>query len=789
MSQVSNIHPFPDHNIDPKKKDREWILKFAKACWNDFSTRVPQAMFFHAASKYSVVRQYAMGQQSVNKYKPMLRVDEANNDAWMNIDWSVLPILPKFRRSILSKLNKVDYNIWCQAVDQLARDETGEYFSKVIAKIMLREAIMQTDPSLMEVAPVAPEPGEPQDLEELAIQASGNWKHQMAIEAEQGIKLVFEQNDMRELRKLVRKDMVDLGVGGYKEYIENGAVKIRKIFPKNFFTSYCRRPDFKDALYMGEVTEITFGELKQAAGNQFTAQEYEEIAKKCMGKWQNPRAVPSDSIGFQNNYDNLRVRVIDLEFYSVNDLYYEERKNKHGNTVLGRAEYKTKGHGAKQVHKVAAQVIYQAKWILDTNYMYDYGLQTDMKRAKSSMTDTSFSYHVYAADFEEMQATSLMEQCIPIADRIQIAWYKLQNVINQARPKGIMIEIGALEDIPLGKNGKKFTPLEVLDMYDKRGDLVYRKIDAQGRQSNYRPIEELENGLGKDAIVFYDIIQRDIQMLRDILGFNEMTDGSTPDSRTLTTVAQMAYEGTNNALGVIVEADRYLLEDLAKSVVLRLQDVVAHGKAEGYVRSLGDNTIRFITLSPKLALHEFGIMLRDKPTDEQKQRMLLRLEEYKRAGLLEPEDEFMIENTDNIKVAEQLISYRVKKRKQEMQQKAMADQQANASVQMQSNQAAEEAKRQTMQMENDMKIQYEKAVRDMEYLKEEMKKMWDYKIAELKLGGETAGEAEAAEVDERTDDLGIDPALFEGMEGILEGRNEDVYAEEEAPRSGPVPFT
>lgn len=783
---AKSLNPFPPHNIDPKKKDYDWVLKYVKACWDNYYNTLPSSMFYHGADRYNNIRRYAMGTQSVNKYKPMLKVTDKNNQAWMNIDWSVLPILPKFRRSILSKLNKVDYNIWCQAIDQQARDETGEYFSKLIAKIIMREAAMQIDPEVAQMPQLMPEPGEALDLEELAIQASGNWKHQMAIEAEQGIKLVFEQNDMRELRKLVRKDIVDYGVGGYKEWIENGAVKIRKIYPKAFVVSYCKKPDFKDAIYMGEIIEMTFGELKQAAGDMFTPQEYDEIAKKCLGKWDNPRAVPSDRVGFSYKYDDLRVRVLDLEFYSINDMYYEERVNKYGNQILGRAEYKTRGQGAKKVHKISPQVIYKAKWIIDTNYMWDWGLATDMKRAKSSLMDTSFSYHVYASDFDEMTSTSIIEQCIPIADRIQIAWYKLQNVINQARPRGIMIEIGALEDIPLGANGKKFTPFDVLDMYDKRGDLVYRKIDAQGRQSSYKPIEELENGLGRDAIVYYDIIQRDIQLLRDIIGFNEMTDGSTPDSRTLTTVAQMAYEGTNNALGVIVEADRYLLEGLAKSVILRLQDVVSAGSASGYIRSLGNNTIKFIELSPKLALHEFGIMLRDKPTDEQKQRLLQRLEQYKANMLLEPEDEFMIENTDNIKVAEQLISYRVKKRKEEIRRKQLEDQQMNIQSQQQSAVVAEQAKAQAMQVEMQMKAELTKLEYDLKYKLSEMEKMWDYKIAEMKVEGAAEEAADAAEADPEVSD--IPPGLFDGMDEVLAGEEEQ--AQEVAPQQqGPVPFT
>jgi len=91
-----------------------------------------------------------------------------------------------------------------------------------------------------------------------------------------------------------------------------------------------------------------------------------------------------------------------------------------------------------------------------------------MKRAKSSLMDTKLSYHIYAPEFFDMRGYGIMEQIIPIADAIQIAWYRMQNAINQARPKGIIIEMGALEDIPLGAGGKKLSPMKVLDLYNPR---------------------------------------------------------------------------------------------------------------------------------------------------------------------------------------------------------------------------------------------------------------------------------------------------------------------------------
>ena len=84
---------------------------------------------------------------------------------------------------------------------------------------------------------------------------------------------------------------------------------------------------------------------------------------------------------------------------------------------------------------------------------------------------------------------------------------------------GIEIDIDGIEDIPLGAGGKNLSPSEVIDMFNETGTLVYRRRNLGGEQVNYRPIQEIENGLGKDVISYYDIIQRNIQMIPKIILF------------------------------------------------------------------------------------------------------------------------------------------------------------------------------------------------------------------------------------------------------------------------------
>jgi hypothetical protein len=677
-----------------------------------------------------------MGNQSINKYRPLLGVAEESKEDWLAIDWTVIPIVPKFRRIAIGKLNKIGYNIDATPIDSLANDEVEDFFAKSKAKLLMREQAMKVDPALLEDPVLQLEPNEAKDMEELEIQMNYTFKHQMAIEAEQGIKLVLEQNEAEKMREKIKEDLFDYGVAGYKEYIDsNGAIKIRNINPRNILINNCKNNDFSDASYVGEIIEMTIADLKQMAGNSFTPDQYEDIAKNVIGKYGNPKEWPSSLSVYNKGYDKFRIRLLDLEFFSVNEMVYEQRVDRRGNKIYARSRYEDKNKRKEKFDRVAYKVVYKGKWIIDTQYLFDYGLCTDMKRAKSSLMDTKLSYHICAPEFWDMRAYGMMEQLIPIADAIQIAWYRMQNAINQARPKGIVIEMGALEDIPLGAGGKKLSPMKVLDLYNKTGTLVYRKADAQGRMTNYKPIEELENGLGRDVMNYYQIIQNHIQMLRDITGMNEMTDGSTPDPRTLTTVAKLAYEGTNNSLAHIISGEKKLLESLANAIILRLQDVAAVGGVKGYVRSLGANTMRFFQVSPNLSLHEFGIFIEDKPTDEQRGMLMQQVQAGQANGMLDIEDAIIIQNTDNLKVAQQLLAYKIKKRREQAQQEAMQQQQQNAEVQMQSAQAAEQAKQQTLQVEAQVKSQLIQVEKELEGKLLEMKYQYELMLEEMRQTG------------------------------------------------------
>jgi len=703
---------YPSHLIPNAEKNCDWILEYVKAAYKEFNG-MNGKIFYGARYTYATIRDYAMGTQSISKYKRMLDVSESENDSWLNIDWSVLPVVSRFRRLALAKLSKRSYNITATPIDIMSEMEVKSYKAKQEVKIKLRSEFQKMNSPLSSEGPFAMEEGEPRDMEELQIHMDFSYKHKLSEEIEEVVKNVLNINEYGEIRERLLADVFDFGVCGVKEYVSDGVVRLRHVRPENVITSYCMNRDFSDAQHVGELRMMSLADIRRQAGEEFTEEQYYDIAERFVNSFQNPSAMPPKR-GVGSDYDSFQIPVLDIEFISINSIDIESRVDKRGNTIR-RVFNKNRKRKSNDYSSSHYKVVYKAKWIVGTNYMFDYGLCTNMKRERSNMTDTKMSYHMFAPEFYDMRATSIMEQTIPIADAIQLNWFKLQNAIATSRPKGIQIALDAIENIPLGSGGAELSPKDVLDLFNKKGTLVYRYLDPSGNPSPYKPIEEIENGLGRDVVTYFNLIKENMQMLRDITGLNEYVDGSTIDPRTLSNVTKLAEEASNNALFSCVVADRHILESVSKTIIIRVQDLIKFKTYHpSYKSALGIETIKYFSNGVDFSHREFGIKIEDKPDVAEKERLKAMAMQYMGAGLIDFEDLVLIENSDNLKKAQYILAYRMKKRKEDKMKESMMLQQQNASVQQQSIAANAEAKIAEIEAKGGVQMEVEKLKGEIE---------------------------------------------------------------------------
>lgn len=678
---------FPKHNIPNDKKDFDWILKFAQAAFSH-SNYNPRTMFFHNRNKYYQIKDYVMANQDINKYKPWAGVDELSNDTHMNVDWTPLGFFNRMRRQALNDLNKVGYNIKVNPLDPVAEQEKSQWYAKMMAKIELREAMedavkeaqmliagqgQQQSPTMDSVTGKIPQlkkkGDEPEDFEELQIMKSYTYKSNMASRMKKVLDLILYMNDIDNIRREVREAVFDYGVAVLHDYIDsNGAIRVKSEDPMNIITNYCIKKDFSDLQFIGSLTRYTVPELRQAAQDQFSEDQYNEIEKNVVGKFPSYQFAYPPPQAYNYFYDQNNVIVLDLEFKSYNYLYSEMRVNKNGNMVYGRTKpnNKTSSDNAETRYiRSEYEVWYRCKWLVGTGYMFDFGLCTNMKRAKNSLQNAKSNFHIYSPDFYNYQATSRSALAIPYIDNAMMNWYKFQNELNRTIPNGWRIDLDALENIPWGKGGEELGPQDVLDMFFPSGVLVYRSTNLRGQQQNTLPVEKLEGGLNADVLNYFKIMAEDVNMLMNTLGVRpSVTDTARKNQQGL----QMEYEANITALSDIIETDKWLLERTCDSLVLRIQDVLKVRPIEGYYTALGQTTPTMIKEGRELSNYDFGIKIQDKPSDADKARLEQIVNDAYGKQELDAQDLFIIDNMEDVSAAQQLLAYKISKYKKKIKE-------------------------------------------------------------------------------------------------------------------------
>lgn len=717
---ASPRHEFPDDLIPSEKKDGAWRLKVVKAIWSEWCNSGIKCMNRGMAHRpvpestdtilplYDEVASYMEGRQDPLQYLPMMGVDGNEDDSWMHIDTTILPVMPLLVRIVTSMLAKQRHDIGFYANDTLATDRKNSHFAEQKARMELRSEV-ERQASAQGIDPTEAvrslgldkQPNEAGDMEELQMQMMYTWKDQVAVEWSSAAKAVLSANRCEEMYSQWERDGLYYGVAGAKDYIDsNGSLKCRAVDPRNMVVSWCKHNDFRDARYKGEVLSMSIQDFAQA--NQgMSKDEVMEVAKKFCGKFGNPQSFGSYSAALA-----FRIQVLDIEWKSTHLMNYEVSETKYGNMAVVRQPTNRNGNNFERQR---FNVIYKAKWVIDSDIIWDDGLSTDMKRAKGQLSDVDFSYSFYAPMMNDMRIQSIGQMVKPICDQCQWAWLKMQKTIGEYRSKGISIDFSATEGVGLGKGGTNLDEKGILELFYQGNVHAYRSVDAfdpnrTGPRS--KPIEVVE-GTGMDDILSWmNTVQQYVQMLKSmIVGLNDYTDASTPDARSLGATVNTAVQSTNNSLGDIMELKTKLLGRLSESIVIRLQDMVQFGLIDNMALSIGDTSVQFFKDNPKSSPADWNIEIRPLPTEQELEMVIQEAKAYVGEGMLEYEDVVMLKSHSDLREAQQLLGYKIKKRKEQKIQESIMLQQQNAKVQQESGIAIEEARRRTAEEDGRVKIE------------------------------------------------------------------------------------
>lgn len=727
-------YPYPDFDIDPKLKDAAWCMQYARASYHDWSFSYPKGCFYNNNGDYEKFRMYALGKQPISQYKKILEVDEATNESWMAIDWTVRPIVSRYRDRAISRLMKQVKGVVATPVDMMAKSEMDKYYAQMKAKLAVRQVMQQQNPDMAQHPLISVQSGEPMDVEELEMRLQMGEQFNRSEDAENAIELGFYENDYKHVRRTFYEDLFDFGIAGYKEWLgDDNHAKFRKVNPECVITNFCRHSNFDDLVHAGEVIDVSLKDLalvKNEDGTaMFTPEQLEEFAGTLAGRWGNP-AMIGRATGWFKPYDKFKCKVFDIEFYSYDDYNYKMSVDEKGNLNFRKADYGRGKIATDKYTRKRIQSVYKCKWIVGTDYCYDWGLAYDQKRSPNAKkkAQTSLSFKFYAFNFYEMKAQGMMERLIPYLDDYQLTIYKIQNFKNRSVPSGWWIDLDALENVALNKGGKNMEPKALLKMFFETGVLMGRSHTLSGEPMgpNWKPVIPIENTAASELAVFYQDLIQTISQIEATTGYNAITSGD-PNPKTLTPGYETANISTDDSLGGMATAEAWLTEQLAGDVLTRMQQGIRKGSIEGmipYKGALNSNALKFVSVSPDISDREYGIMLEEASTDGEKEWVMAQVQQDIANGMLDTSDAIMIISTHNAKSAMALLSYKVKKNKEMIAQQKQLEIQAQNQGSQQAAMIAAQSQQQLFQAEAQLKLQLKQIEVDGEIRKEELKQQY-----------------------------------------------------------------
>lgn len=778
---------FPSHEIDPRDKGFDWILQYTKAAFNDAKGFLGNMLYF-GASRYKEIRRYGMGKQTINKYKRIYGIDEQNNSTFMTTDWSPVAIAAKYREIAISMIAQKMYDFEIFAVDPQSKVEQDDYFTQLQLRMQMRQMVQQMNLPIQNFPQFQKQQGEPEDDEEFAIKQSYGYKHNLAMEAELGCSYVHQYNDVEEARLRTAANLFDFGIGGYRDWIDaTGMTRYREVNPENFIASYCSKNDFSDMVHGGEVIEVMLVDLVP----YFDQEQIKIIAKTACGQYGNPTSFSIEKRA--NNYwGNFKVYVWDLVFYSWNTTVYRNEVDKLGNLNVSKTDYQNKRQsmstrsiqfqGAQYPEFVQAnrKVVYKTKWIIGTEYMYDWGLMENTKRNAETWWDTQLPYRMYAWNFDKMQFTGITERLIPIIDDWHRTYYKLQDIKNKLMPYIMNLNLSAVEMAGMaGKGGEKLKPEELIDFLMQDFIAPFRETDLL-RHSQTGKVAWFESTGQLEVMLQYrnELIAAEQQFM-SVTGLNDVTNGSTIDEKTLVPNIQAQIQSTNNCLYLISRAEKNLYYRLTNAIIEDLQLAVQIGTVEGYIRAVGKDFIQYFQLSEGISFRKFGLFVKDAPTPQERMQFLQDLKMKDANGLIEPQDYIIIKDTPNLKQAAEILADKLKKRKEQAQQYELQKiQQANQG-QAQMALALEQEKQKTLALQLQGDIQLESVKGQWQFIIERMKKGADNTEAQIQ------AEAKKYSAEIQAHAKVMSTHLTEGM-NLLTTHMDNETAKETAKRKSPT---
>jgi len=742
---------FPSQVVsDAEKISYEYGLKVAQAIEGEwFDETNSQSRYANGRNNFHNLRLYARGEQSIQKYKDELSI---NGDlSYLNLDWKPVPIISKFVDIVVNGIAERTYDVKAYSQDPYGVSKRTQYMAKVQEDMRTKELkqfvkdnfgmdLFNGNPTLL-----------PDSQEELDLHMQLNYKQAVEIAEEQAINVLLEGSKYELIKKRFYYDLTVLGIGAVKtSFNTSEGVVIDYVDPAKLIYSHTDSPYFDDIYYVGEIKTIPINELIKQFPH-LTTEDLEEIQSKSGISNRNNKRYR------EGNNDTNKIDVLYFNYKTyMNEVYKLKESASGAEKAIEKDDTFTPQESenfSRESRKI--ETLYEGALVLGTKKLLKWEMSKNMMRPKSDFTKVKMNYAICAPRMYEGRIDSLVKRITGFADMIQLTHLKLQQVMSRMTPDGVYLDADGLAEVDLG-NGTNYNPQEALNMFFQTGSIIGRSLTSEGDMNPGKiPIQEISSGSGgqklQSLIGNYNYY---LQMIRDCTGLNEARDAANPDPKSLVGVQKMAAANSNTATRHILQGGIFLTSEVCSCLSLRISDIIEYSPTkEAFIQSIGAHNVATLTEMGQLHLYDFGIFIELTPDEEEKAMLENNIQVALGQQNIELEDAIDLRDIKNIKLANQLLKVRRKKKIARDQQVAQENMQAQAQANIQQQQASAELEMQKQQAvastsisieEARSQFEIEKLLKEAEIKKQLMEQEFQYnmQLKGVEIDQKTQGEKE-----------------------------------------------
>lgn len=733
-SLIYNAHEygFPSRDVAIEKKGEHYCLQNARAIYALF-LRSKTAWSIGGYKDFGLYRDYSRGEQDTTQYRSWLLNDSGTDDGfstesvtifddtpvgrisrkngWQNILWSNISPAPQIMNAVHGMFDKYDFDIFCDTIDANSRALKEQ--QKFIKLVEAQNADWQVEYKKNAGIPVDEEVVFPKSVEELEMyEAKDGFKLNVARAMQKLMRYTFNISDWDgTIRKKIIDDLIVLGYGASRDYYdtEDNKWKVKYIDPARLVIQYSNEYDYNDSEYAGYFSYWTISNLRNKRPDVPEVQ-WQNLAKAVYtlygnprDRWQNYYSELDPTTGTYR-YDGFKVPIFEVEWMDTDTqkrLYYKSVRGResiidldYDSQVKPLSKDKVDAGASQEIKPIFKRVLRQCFWVINTDYVFDYGIVNMASR--EGMSKAQLTFHV-----EQLLQPSLIKRMIPILDQISQLFLRWQNSLAMMIERGYAINTSMLANVTFG--GQKLKPAEVLKMWHQTGRLLFSYGNTPtGLYSGGAalPVVPMEGGLGARVQETMEALTMQFSLLEKLTGINPLTLGGTPDPNAPVGTTEAALQGTNNVLKPIMDAVFEIKKSTATAVMRRMQVGIRNSEKirEVYSGIISPTDLEAMRLMEADGV-QYGLDLKPKPDAKQKMRfenwinMALQNTREQRPGIDLNDAIYLmsqLENGADLLDLEKWLEYTIDKNKQEAerQQKEMIE------AQGEQNKALEQQKQQ-----------------------------------------------------------------------------------------------